>query len=156
MVWEILILVLKYFKWFKVDKNSGLNDQQLSESLKSNGYNELNNETKDSALKIFLSQFKDFIVIILILAALISMFLGDIKSMSVILVVITINSIIGTWQHIKAEKSLESLKAMASPNAKVIRNGNKLEIPSREIAVGDILLLEAGDLVNADGRLIAT
>ena len=109
---------------------------------------------KKSTLQVFLSQFADLLVVILILAAGISMISGNMESTVVILAVIVLNAVLGTVQHKKAEKSLDSLKSLSSPNAKVMRQGKKLEISSKEVVPGDILLLEAGDLVVADGRIM--
>lgn len=103
---------------------------------------------------IFLEQFKDFLVIILISAALISGFLGDLESALVILIVITINAVLGTVQTVKAEQSLNSLKELSSPNAKVLRDGKVIEISSKEVTIGDEVYLEAGDYIPADGRII--
>ena len=101
-----------------------------------------------------LSQFCDLLVIILIIAAVISAFSENPESTIVIIAVLIMNSILGTVQHIKAEKSLESLKQLSSPSAKIMRNGIKIQIPSKEVVPGDILVLEAGDLIVADGRII--
>ena len=105
-------------------------------------------------LQVFLGQFADLLVVILIIAAAISAFSGNMESTLVILVVIVLNAVLGTVQYKKAEKSLDSLKSLSSPNAKVLRAGEKQEIPARDVVPGDILLLEAGDLVAADGRII--
>ncbi len=102
----------------------------------------------------FFSQFADLLVVILIIAAIISMISGNVESTVVIVAVIIMNAVLGTIQHKKAEKSLDSLKSLSSPSAKVQRGGQKLEIPSKEVVPGDILLLEAGDLVVADGRIL--
>ncbi|KGR78211.1 cation-translocating P-type ATPase [Ureibacillus manganicus] len=131
----------------------GLTDYEVRMRHKKYGYNELKEGKQKNAVQIFLEQFKDFLVIILIAAAVISMFLGDFDSSIVIIVVITLNAVLGTIQHIKAEKSLNSLKELAAPISKVLRNGQVVEIPSREVIVGDILLLEAGDFISADGRV---
>ena len=101
-----------------------------------------------------MEQFCDLLVVILIIAALISMVSGNVESTVVILAVIILNAILGTVQHAKAEKSLDSLKSLSSPNAKVLRDGQKVEIPSARVVPGDILYLEAGDLVVADGRIL--
>ena len=93
-------------------------------------------------------------MIILIVAAVISAFLGEMESTIVIMIVVILNAILGTVQHVKAEQSLNSLKALSSPVAKVLRNGQKEEIPSKEVVVGDILYLDAGDYVSADGRYL--
>ncbi|WP_291575832.1 cation-translocating P-type ATPase [Clostridium sp. UBA4548] len=132
----------------------GLSKEEVNKRREQYGYNELTEGKKKTALEVFLEQFKDFLVIILIAAAVISAFLGKFESTAVILVVVIINAILGTVQHMKAEQSLSSLKALSSPNAKVLRNGEKLEIPSREILVGDIMYLDAGDYISADGRII--
>ena len=99
-------------------------------------------------------RYKDFLVLILIVSAVVSLFLGETESAAVILVVITMNAILGTVQTIKAENSLESLKQLAAPEAKVVRNGAVVRIPGREITVGDVVHLEAGDYIPADGRVL--
>ncbi len=132
-----------------------LTDQQVKSNREKYGPNELAEGKKKSTFRIFLEQFKDFLVIILIIAAIVSGALGDIESTIVILVVITINAILGTVQTLKAEQSLDSLKKMSAPEAKVFRNGQFIKVPAAEITVGDIVSLEAGDFVPADGRIIA-
>ena len=109
---------------------------------------------KKSVFQVFLSQFADLLVLILIAAAIISMFSGNIESTIVIFAVIIMNAILGTAQHVKAEKSLDSLKSLSSPSAKVIRDGMKIEIDSENVVTGDIIILEAGDLIVADGRIL--
>lgn len=131
-----------------------LTDQQVASNQEKYGPNELVEGKKKSTLMIFLEQFKDFLVIILIFAAIISGVLGDFESAAVILIVITINAILGTVQTLKAEQSLDSLKQMSAPEAKVYRNGQFIKLPVSEITVGDIVSLEAGDFVPADGRII--
>ena len=133
---------------------NGLNSKDIDNLRKIHGYNRLSEKEKTSWFVIFLNQFKDFLVIILIIAGLISIISGNAESSIVIFAVITLNAILGTVQHLKAEASLASLKAMSSPHAKVMRDGIKRQIPSEEVIVGDILMLEAGDLVAADGRVI--
>lgn len=140
-------------KNFNVSK-SGLNDNQVKENLDKFGYNQLTEKQKQTAMQVFLSQFKDLLVIILIIAAIISAATGNLESTLVIFAVIILNAILGTVQHFKAEASLDSLKALSSPSAKVYRNGKKIEVQSKEIVPGDILILEAGDMVAADGRII--
>jgi len=132
----------------------GLNDIEIINRREEYGFNELTEGATKSHIQLFLEQFKDFLVLILLAAAIISAFLGKFESTLVILVVVVINAILGTVQHIKAEQSLKSLKALSSPTAKVLRNNVKLEIPSRELLVGDIVYLDAGDYVSADGRII--
>ena len=132
----------------------GLSGAKADELLKEHGENVLAEGKRKTALQVFLSQFADLLVIILIVAAVISIFSGNLESTIVIFAVIILNAILGTVQHIKAEKSLDSLKSLASPAAKVIRDGQKLEIDSRKVVPGDIIVLEAGDMVVADGRII--
>lgn len=133
---------------------TGLTSAQVNENIEKYGRNEIAQGKKKSAVQIFLSQFADFLVIILIIAALISAITGDMESFFVIIAVITMNAILGTVQTLKAEKSLDNLKKLNSPSAKVLRGGEKMIVPSEEVAVGDVVLIEAGDCVPADGRLI--
>ncbi|MCB6203243.1 cation-translocating P-type ATPase [Extibacter muris] len=131
-----------------------LTSEQAKINQEKYGYNELAEGKRKSTARIFLEQFEDFLVIILIIAAIVSGFLGDAESAVVIFVVITINAILGTVQTVKAEQSLKSLKQLSAPEAKVIRDGVMVQIPSREVTVGDEVILEAGDCVPADGRLL--
>lgn len=132
----------------------GLTSEKAKELLEKNGKNMLQEGKKKSVFQVFLSQFADLLVIILIVAAIISLLSGNTESTIVIFAVIILNAILGTAQHVKAEKSLESLKSLSSPNAKVIRDGQKIEIDSKDVVEGDIIVLEAGDLIVADGRII--
>lgn len=131
-----------------------LSDEEIRARQEKYGPNELAEGEKKSMLRIFLEQFQDFIVIILIVSAIVSGFLGEMESCIVILVVITINAILGTVQTVKAEKSLQSLKQLSAPKAKVLRGGKIVELPGREITVGDEVLVEAGDCIPADGRIL--
>ncbi len=133
---------------------NGLAAEQAEQLLEKHGKNELAEGKKKSVFMVFLSQFADLLVLILIAAAIISMISGNIESTIVIFAVIIMNALLGTFQHVKAEKSLDSLKSLSSPSAKVIRGGQKLEIDSRDVVPGDIVVLEAGDLVIADGRVL--
>jgi Ca2+-transporting ATPase len=132
----------------------GLTQQQAQQRLHKYGKNVLQESKKKNTFVIFLEQFKDFLVIILIVAGLLSLFLADAESAIVIFVVITLNAILGTIQHVKAEQSLESLKALSSPFVKVLRDGQKVTIPSQEVTIGDVVFLEAGDFISADGRIL--
>lgn len=132
----------------------GLSEAQVTDHREKYGENKLQEKKRKSTLLVFAEQFKDLLVIILIVAALISIATGDVESTVVILAVITLNAILGTVQYVKAEKSLESLKKLSAPVAKVIRDGQQLEIPASELVVGDIIKLEAGDVVPSDGRLL--
>ena len=131
-----------------------LTEEQVRANQEKYGPNELVEGKKKTVLQIFLEQYKDFLVIILIVAAIASGFMGDIESALVILIVITMNAILGTVQTVKAEQSLASLKKLSGPEAKVLRNGNVVQIPSSDVTVGDIVMLDAGDYIPADGRLI--
>ena len=135
-------------------KETGLTAVQAAEVLKEKGENILQEGKKKSTLQVFAEQFCDLLVIILIAAAFISMISGNVESTIVIVAVIVLNAVLGTVQHEKAQKSLESLKSLSSPSAKVLRDGQKQEIASKEVVPGDILLLEAGDMVVADGRIL--
>ena len=131
-----------------------LTESQVKEHQEKYGRNELVEGKKKTVLQIFLEQYKDFLVIILIIAAIASGFIGDVESTAVILIVITMNAILGTVQTVKAEQSLASLKKLSGPEAKVLRNGTVIPIPSSEVTVGDIVMLDAGDYIPADGRLL--
>ena len=140
-------------KEFKTD-SCGLSTVRAEEIRSEKGENILQEGKRKSTLQVFLSQFCDLLVIILIIAAVISMFSDNVESTIVILAVLVMNAVLGTVQHVKAERSLDSLKQLSSPNAKVMRDGVKQERPSREIVPGDIVLLEAGDMIVADGRIL--
>ena len=133
---------------------SGLTADQAARRLEQYGPNELREEGRKSVARIFLEQYADFLVIILILAAAVSAVLGDVESTIVILVVITMNAILGTVQTVKATASLDSLRQMSAPTAKVLRDGHLIQIPGRDVVPGDVVALEAGDAVCADGRLL--
>ncbi len=132
----------------------GLSNESAKDVLQERGYNVIQEGKRKSTLQVFLSQFADLLVIILAIAAVISMLSGNVESTIVIFAVVIMNAILGTLQHKKAEKSLDSLKSLSSPNAKVIRDGKKVEIPSKDVVPGDIVILEAGDMVVADGRIL--
>lgn len=132
----------------------GLSGDKAKSILEEVGPNALKEVKKKTTLQVFLAQFADLLVIILIAAAIISMLSGNIESTIVIFAVIIMNAVLGTVQHKKAEKSLDSLKSLSSPQAKVIRDGQKLEISSLDVVPGDIVILETGDMVVADARIL--
>ena len=138
---------------FRVTEH-GLTGEEASKRLAESGENVLKEGKRKSTLHVFFEQFCDLLVVILIIAALISMVSGNVESTIVIIAVIVLNAILGTVQHAKAEKSLDSLKSLSSPSTKVMRDGHKIEVPSAQVVPGDILYLEAGDLVVADGRIL--
>ena len=131
-----------------------LTNEQARRNQEKFGLNELTAGKKKSTFRIFLEQFKDFLVVILMAAAFVSGFLGDAESAIVILVVITMNAVLGTVQTVKAEQSLDGLRKLSAPAAKVMRDGVLRQIPSREVTVGDEVIIEAGDCIPADGRLL--
>lgn len=133
---------------------NGLTQVEAARRLKKHGPNRLENKKKISPVKIFLSQFNDFIVWVLIAATMISGFIGEKADAITILIIIIMNAILGFIQEYKTEKSLEALKELAAPTAKVIRDGNIKVINAEEIVVGDLLLLESGDRVPADCMLV--
>lgn len=138
---------------FDASRN-GLTSFQVDDRQKQYGLNEMDQQEKESPLQIFLSQFKDLLVIVLIVAGFISMATGEIVSSIVIFIVITINAILGTVQTLKARKSLESLSKLSMPHVKVIRDGQLHQIVSNELTIGDLVYVEAGDVIEGDGRLI--
>ena len=138
----------------KSDQHRGLSGTEAAERLEKYGPNALSEGKKKTVLQVFLEQFKDLMVMILIAAALISLATGEAESTIVIFAVLILNAVLGTVQHFKAEKSLESLKAMSAPSAKVIRDGARTTVPSAQVVPGDIVELEAGDMVVADGRIL--
>ncbi len=132
----------------------GLSEYEAKKRIKTYGLNKLNEVKRKNVVQIFLGQFCDLLVVILLVAAGISMISGNIESTIVIVVVLILNAILGTVQYMKAEKSLKALKSLSSPKSKVLRNGCKKEIFSHDIVPGDILLLEAGDMIASDGRIL--
>ena len=142
--------ILKEFK----TTEKGLSDKEVEKRMESFGNNALKEKKRKGILKVFFNQFKDLLVGILIVAGIISIITDNIESTLVIFVVILLNAILGTAQYFKAEQSLEALKSLTAAKCRVIRNGMKQEILSKDIVPGDILFLEAGDLIAADGRII--
>jgi len=132
----------------------GLSDEEAERRLIDGGPNELKKEKKESLLGQFINQFKDFLIIILLIAAVVSVAVGEIMDAVVILAIVVINAIIGLVQNYRAEKSLDALKKMISPTARVVRQSKEIKMPTSEIVPGDIILLEAGDKVPADARLL--
>ena len=142
--------ILKEFK----TTEKGLSDNEVKKRKESFGNNALKEKKRKGILKVFLNQFKDLLVGILIVAGIISIITDNVESTLVIFIVIFLNAILGTVQYFKAEQSLEALKSLTAAKCKVIRDGIKQEILSKDIVPGDILFLEAGDLIAADGRII--
>src|SRR5512137_613134 len=136
------------------DLKKGLTSAEASARLAKYGPNELKEKPRPGFLSLLLDQFKDFLIIILIAAAVLSIVLGEWIDAIVILAIVVLNSIIGVVQESKAEASLAALKKMAAPNARVIRDGQQQTIPARELVVGDLVMVEAGNYMPADLRLV--
>lgn len=137
-----------------IDIGNGLNDEEIKQRTEIFGANTLKEKKKKTALQKILDQFKNFMVIVLIIASAVSGALGEWVDALVIIAIVIINAILGVIQEGKAEKAIEALQKMSAPNAKVIRNGKLVIIPAGEIVPGDVCILEAGDIVPADIRLI--
>ncbi|GAB4433939.1 MAG: cation-translocating P-type ATPase [bacterium] len=152
MTWHNLELSEVYKKLNTSSK--GLSSENVKERLAQYGPNELVEKKRKTAIEMFIDQFKDFMIIVLLAAAVVSGFLGEVADTIAIVVIVIINAIIGFIQEYRAEKAIEALKKLASPFASVIRNGKTQNIPANELVVGDIVLLEAGNAVPADLRLV--
>lgn len=140
--------------YFQTDLQTGLSHQQAESQLQKYGENKFKEKKRQSVLAVFLGQFKDLLVFILIVASLLSGLTGSWENTVVIVAVLLLNALLGTIQHFKAEKSLESLKSISSPYVKVMREGEVMTLSSEKLVPGDLLLLDAGDLVTADGRIV--
>ncbi|MDO4295222.1 MAG: cation-translocating P-type ATPase [bacterium] len=136
-------------------QREGLSEKEAQLRLERDGENVLQMTKRKSALRVFLEQFQDLLVLILLASAAISAFSGSGESALVIVAALTINGLLGTLQHRKAEKSLKSLQALSAPTAKVLREGKLCQIPTAKVVVGDLLLLESGDLAAADARIVS-
>ena len=151
-------------EWYNLEKEAvekelstslskGLDDKEAAERLERYGYNEIEQKKRKTIFQMYIDQFKDFMIIILIIAAVISGLLGELTDAVVILMIVILNAVMGVVQENKAEESLAALKRMAAPNAKVLRNGRHDVIPARMLVPGDVVILETGDLVPADIRI---
>lgn len=139
----------------KLDSNhEGISSKQAKERLSQQGPNQLESPTKPSPLRIFIGKFKDYMVLVLIFAAIISFIAGETTNAYVILGIVVLVAIIGFVQEYKAEKAMEALREMVAPEADVIRDGRLSTIPAAELVFGDVIFLEAGDKVPADGRIL--
>jgi P-type Ca2+ transporter type 2C len=141
---------------FGADFDTGLSDKEAARRLAESGYNELQEAPRAPFWRLLLGQFENFVVMMLIVASLVSSFLGDYLEASVIMAIVLLNAIIGVIQESKAEEALAALKKMAAPNSSVVRDGTRVTIPSRELVPGDVVIMEAGNYVPADLRLIET
>jgi len=132
----------------------GLTEQEAKDRFQKHGANELTEKPRPGFLAMLLGQFNNFLVIILIVAAVVSILLGEVIDAIAIMVIVVLNAIVGVIQESKAEAALAALQKMAAPNAQVIRDGHQLTLPSRELVVGDVVLIEAGNYIPADMRLV--
>ncbi|MEN2986229.1 MAG: cation-translocating P-type ATPase [Thermodesulfovibrionaceae bacterium] len=148
------IEVEKVLKELKTDPHYGLSEQEVKTRLDKYGYNEIRREEKISPFTIFINQFKNILIIILLIAILLSALIGEIIDAAIIGVIVIFCALLGFIQEYRAEKALEALRKMLSPTITVLREGKEKEILSKELVPGDILLLEAGDKIPADARLI--
>jgi Ca2+-transporting ATPase len=154
MEWHQLDIKQVYEK--TVSGETGLSSSAIQQKLEQFGPNELLEKKKKPVWQIFLAQFSDFMILVLIAAAIISGIIGDLTDSLIILVIVLLNAILGFVQEYRAEKAMEALKKIATLQAQVIRDGNTVSLPSAEIVPGDIVLLEAGNAVPADIRLTET
>jgi P-type Ca2+ transporter type 2C len=136
------------------DFSSGLSKDEVKKRIKNNGYNELDEGEKQSALLLFFSQFKDFMVVVLLAATLISGLLGEYIDAIAIIAIVIINGFLGFFQERKAEKSLQALKELSAPQVQVLREAEWIKIPSKEVVIGDVIRFTSGDRIGADVRLI--
>ena len=143
-------------KELDTDPHKGLADEEIERRIGEYGYNELKQQGRISPYQIFFNQFKNILIIILILAILLSALVGEIIDAALITVIVIFCAVLGFTQEYRAERAMEALKKMLSPTITVIRGGRQEEIPSKDLVPGDILLLEAGDKIPADVRLIET
>ena len=141
-------------KELDTDIHRGLTDDEAKRRIEKYGYNELKKEEKVSPFTIFLNQFKNILIIILLIATVLSALVGEVLDAGLILVIVVFCAVLGFVQEYRAEQAFEALKKMLSPTITVLRGGKEEEIPSKELVPGDILLLEAGDKVPADARLV--
>ena len=139
---------------FKDKMHNGLSEKEAKQKLKKYGPNTLTEKRKISAFKILFNQFSDFMVLILLASTAISMFMGEITEAITIIAIVVVNAILGFIQEFKTEKTMEALKGLAAPNAKVIRDGRMSFLPAEQIVPGDVIVLEAGDRVPADAVLV--
>lgn len=151
---SFLLSVTETEKVYDTDARTGLSDAQAAARQQTYGKNKMAEGKRKSLLRMFLEQFKDFLILVLVAAAVISGFLGEISDAILILIIVILNAVIGMVQENKAENSMEALKKLTIPEAKVLRNGVQTVIKAEDLVPGDVVYLDAGDNVPADGRLI--
>src|SRR3989304_6868326 len=141
-------------KELHTDLHHGLTEDEVKSRLEKYGYNELKKEEKISPFTLFINQFKNILIIILIVAIILSALVGEVVDAVIIAVIVVFCAVLGFIQEYRAERALEALKKMLSPTITALRGGREEEVPSKELVPGDILLLEAGDKIPADARVV--
>lgn len=139
---------------FQISLDAGLNTEQVSENQKKYGLNQLKEANKKTFLSKVADQFKDFLILILLAASVVSFSIGEKTDAMIIVAIVIINAMLGLYQEGKAEKAIEALQKLAAPNANVIRNGAPISVPAEQLVPGDVVVLETGDIVPADLRLV--
>lgn len=139
---------------FRISLDAGLNTEQVSENQKKYGLNQLKEANKKTFLSKVADQFKDFLILILLAASVVSFSIGEKTDAMIIVAIVIINAMLGLYQEGKAEKAIEALQKLAAPNANVIRNGAPISVPAEQLVPGDVVVLETGDIVPADLRLV--
>ena len=134
--------------------DKGLTQKQVEKKLVQYGHNKLKEKAKTSHLKVFLSQFKDFLILILLSATIISFLLGETIDAVIILIVVFFSAVLSFVQEFRSQKAVEALKKLAAPSSSVLRDGQVQKIPAKDIVPGDVLVLRVGDKVSADARII--
>jgi len=140
--------------WLKVDPDKGLNNQDVEERLAAYGENTIREQRHHGPVRMFFGQFTDFMIIVLIMAAIVSGLIGELTDTVAIVVIVALNAVIGFIQEYRAERAVAALKRLASPNAQVLRNGNIQTIAARDLVPGDLVILEAGNVIPADLKLL--
>ncbi len=146
--------VQETLNFFEVSASTGLKEEQIRANTQTYGLNQLKAEAKKSFMRKLLEQFKDFLILILLAASIVSFAVGEKTDAMIIIAIVIINAFLGLYQEGKAEKAIEALQKMAAPNANVLRNGSPVSVPAEQLVPGDIVILETGDIVPADLRLI--
>src|SRR4030043_679937 len=148
------IEAVQVLKELNTDIHRGLTEDEIKSRLEKYGYNELKKEEGISPFTLFINQFKNILIIILLIAIVLSALVGEVADAVIIAIIVVFCAVLGFIQEYRAERAMEALKKMLSPTITVLRGGKEEEVPSKELVPGDILLLEAGDKIPADARLI--
>lgn len=153
MIWHNMT-VKEVMDQVKTNIENGLSEEEVQKRLKKDGYNEIKENERPSALLLFISQFKDFMVLVLLVATLVSALLGEYIDAVAIIAIVLLNGVLGFIQERRAEKSLDALKELSAPHVNVLRNGEWMKIPSKQLVVGDVIKFTSGDRIGADVRIV--